>query len=136
MDYAVVVMKLSDEDGGGYLARVPDLYGCMSDGSTPEEAVINVQDAISDWIEVAKSCGRVIPEPGSSARRAKEREAALIGTIKILSEQMDGIDGRLDELFSEIEHVRELMENQDAWSRLEGIFNFDRKALRAAPLVC
>ena len=27
----------------------------MSDGATPEEAVINVQDAIESWIEVAKT---------------------------------------------------------------------------------
>ncbi|CAK0770758.1 hypothetical protein WCLP8_4630002 [uncultured Gammaproteobacteria bacterium] len=29
---------LSEADGGGWLAEVPDLPGCMSDGATPEEA--------------------------------------------------------------------------------------------------
>ena len=32
--YAVVIELLSDEDGGGFLAIVPDLLGCMSDGET------------------------------------------------------------------------------------------------------
>ena len=47
--YTVVVAPLAEEDGGGYLTRVPDLPGCMSDGDTPEEAVTNVQDAIAAW---------------------------------------------------------------------------------------
>ena len=38
LDYAVMIAPLSAEDGGGFLATVPDLPGCMSDGETPEEA--------------------------------------------------------------------------------------------------
>jgi len=44
--YRVVVGPLLDEEGGGFVARVPELPGCVSDGSTPAEAVENVQDAI------------------------------------------------------------------------------------------
>ena len=62
-DYPVIVQPLSREDGGGYAAIVPDLPGCMSDGETPEEALINVQDAILTWIEGAQELGRPIPEP-------------------------------------------------------------------------
>jgi predicted RNase H-like HicB family nuclease len=53
LEYAVRIEALADIDGGGYLATVPDLPGCMSDGETPEEALKNVQDAISSWIEAA-----------------------------------------------------------------------------------
>lgn len=62
-DYPLIVEKLSAEDGGGFLARVPDLPGCMSDGETPEEAVRNVADAIAAWMEEAQALGRPIPEP-------------------------------------------------------------------------
>ncbi len=65
-DYAVVIEPLSDEDGGGYLATVPDLPGCMSDGDTREEAARNVADAIASWLEEAKSLGLAIPEPRQS----------------------------------------------------------------------
>jgi predicted RNase H-like HicB family nuclease len=41
-DYPVLITPLSAEDGGGYLATVPDLPGCMSDGATREEAAHNV----------------------------------------------------------------------------------------------
>jgi predicted RNase H-like HicB family nuclease len=65
--YSVVVEPLSEADGGGYLARALDLPGCMSDGETPEEAVVNVQDAIAAWIEAAREQGREIPEPARLA---------------------------------------------------------------------
>jgi antitoxin HicB len=54
LEYAVRIERLAENDGGGYLAAVPDLPGCMSDGETPEEALKNVQDAIASWIEAAK----------------------------------------------------------------------------------
>ncbi len=61
--YSLVVEPLSAADGGGYVAIVPDLPGCMSDGETPEEAVINARDAISAWIEAAREMGRRVPTP-------------------------------------------------------------------------
>jgi predicted RNase H-like HicB family nuclease len=62
LNYKVEIVKLSEKDGGGYLAHVPKLPGCMSDGETPEEASKNIQDAIKCWIETAKELGREIPE--------------------------------------------------------------------------
>lgn len=62
-EYAVVIEQLSAEDGGGYLAIVPDLPGCMSDGETRELAARNIEDAIAAWIEEATELGRPIPPP-------------------------------------------------------------------------
>jgi antitoxin HicB len=58
-----VIEPLPPEDGGGFVAYVPDLPGCMSDGATREEAARNVSDAIECWIEEAKRLGRAIPAP-------------------------------------------------------------------------
>ena len=63
LDYAVVVEPLPPEEGGGFVATVPDLPGCMSDGATPEEALGNVQDAIATWIEAANDLGHAVPKP-------------------------------------------------------------------------
>jgi len=63
LEYPVLISPLSAEDGGGFLATVPDLPGCMSDGETPEEAIANVQDAILTWIEAAQELGRQVPAP-------------------------------------------------------------------------
>ncbi len=55
LEYMVRIEPLSEDDGGGYLAIVPDLPGCMSDGDTPEEALVNVQEAIVSWLEFEKA---------------------------------------------------------------------------------
>lgn len=70
VEYAITITPLSDADGGGYLAEVPDLPGCMSDGETPQEAAVNIQDAIADWIDAAKDTGRPIPLPGTAQKQA------------------------------------------------------------------
>jgi len=62
-DYAILIEPLSAEDGGGFVATVPDLPGSMSDGETREEAAHNVEDAISVWLAAAKEMGRPIPAP-------------------------------------------------------------------------
>jgi antitoxin HicB len=61
--YPVIIEPLSEEDGGGFFATVPDLPGCMSDGETPQEALVNIQDAINAWIEAAVENGQPVPAP-------------------------------------------------------------------------
>ena len=70
LEYAVRIERLADSDGGGYLATVPDLPGCMSDGSTPEEALKNVQEAIASWIEAARKWNQEVPKPSEPLARA------------------------------------------------------------------
>ncbi|HAT14511.1 MAG: type II toxin-antitoxin system HicB family antitoxin [Microcoleus sp.] len=41
---------------GGYWAEVPALPGCITEGDTIEEVMINLKDAIQGWLEVANSC--------------------------------------------------------------------------------
>jgi antitoxin HicB len=67
-DYPVRLQRLPEDEGGGWLAEVPDLPGCMSDGDTPEQAVANVQGAILSWIEAAEELGRPVPVPRADER--------------------------------------------------------------------
>lgn len=60
--YEVVVKPLSEELGGGWIAIVPELPGCKSDGATPMEALAHAFDAIECWMEAAEM-GRTVPEP-------------------------------------------------------------------------
>jgi antitoxin HicB len=48
-EYAIMVEPLSAADGGGWLATVPALPGCMGDGSSREEALADAQRAIVEW---------------------------------------------------------------------------------------
>ena len=61
--YEIDVKPLSEELGGGWIAIVPELPGCKSDGATPMEALANAFDAIECWIEAAAEMGRTVPEP-------------------------------------------------------------------------
>ncbi len=58
MRFTVVLEK--DEDGV-YVATVPALPGCISDGQTVEEAMSNIKDAIRGFIEDMKADGETIP---------------------------------------------------------------------------
>jgi predicted RNase H-like HicB family nuclease len=57
-----VIIYWSEEDAA-YIAEVPELPGCMADGSTYQEALANVETIIQEWIETATELGRPIPEP-------------------------------------------------------------------------
>jgi antitoxin HicB len=70
LEYGVRIDRLAEADGGGYLATVPELPGCMSDGATPEEALKNVQEAIFSWIESAREWNQEIPAPAPPLARA------------------------------------------------------------------
>ena len=43
----------SEEKEGGYSVLVPSLPGCISEGDTFEEAVINIKEAIELYLESA-----------------------------------------------------------------------------------
>jgi predicted RNase H-like HicB family nuclease len=58
--YRIALRPLAVADGGGWLAEVPELPGCMSDGETPQQAVENVMDAIGCWIEAAEEDGLAV----------------------------------------------------------------------------
>lgn len=87
--YEVIIAPLSDEDGGGYLAIVPDLYGCFSDGETPVEAAESIGGAIVEWIASNKAAGREIPSPGWARGMARDEDERI---VKLIEEQQDLIE--------------------------------------------
>jgi predicted RNase H-like HicB family nuclease len=52
-----------DPDEGGYVARYPDLPGCITVGSFLEDAADNAEDAKREWIIAALKSGATITEP-------------------------------------------------------------------------
>jgi predicted RNase H-like HicB family nuclease len=63
LEYPLIIEPLPEEEGGGFVALVPDLPGCMSDGDTAEAALASVHDAVAAWIEEATALGRPVPRP-------------------------------------------------------------------------
>jgi len=60
-DYHINIFY-SEEDEG-YIADIPDLEACSAFGSTPEEALREVQLAKSLWLEAARAERKPIPPP-------------------------------------------------------------------------
>lgn len=58
------IRPLTTEEGGGYLVQFPDYPGCIADGETPEEALVEGRDALTSYLETLKALGR--PAPTSS----------------------------------------------------------------------
>ncbi|MEX0853009.1 MAG: type II toxin-antitoxin system HicB family antitoxin [Bauldia sp.] len=71
LEFPVIIEPLSGEDGGGFVAIVPDLPGCMSDGETAETALASVRDATRASIEEAKATGRAAPQPSKHLTAAE-----------------------------------------------------------------
>ena len=51
------------DDDRCWVADVPDLQYCSAFGTTPEEALAEVQVAMAGWLETARELGKPIPEP-------------------------------------------------------------------------
>jgi len=60
MKYRVLIER--DEDGA-FVAQCPSLPGCLSQGATRAEAVANIRDAISGYLESLRKHGDPIPPP-------------------------------------------------------------------------
>lgn len=58
MRYTIILERESD---GGYVASVPAMPGCVSQGDTRSEALANVRDAIGLYIEDCRDAGDPVP---------------------------------------------------------------------------
>ncbi|MEO8380282.1 MAG: type II toxin-antitoxin system HicB family antitoxin [Acidobacteriota bacterium] len=56
-----IIIFWSDEDQA-FIADVPELAGCMADGSSHAEALTNAQEAIALWLETAREHADSVPE--------------------------------------------------------------------------
>jgi predicted RNase H-like HicB family nuclease len=57
-----LIIDWSDEDQL-YIARAPDLPGCVTHGHTYEEAARKGQEAIESWVDAARADGETLPAP-------------------------------------------------------------------------
>ena len=56
------VIIYPDREDGGWIAEVPSLPGCLSQGETREEVITNIGDAIETWISGARQVGLDVPD--------------------------------------------------------------------------
>jgi len=71
MSYTVILERESD---GGYVASVPALPGCVSQGDTRQEVLSNIREAIQLYIEDCIDAGDPVPQ--EAGKEFVEIEAA------------------------------------------------------------
>ena len=52
---------IEQDEAGYFVAEVPALPGCLSQGKTREEAIANIKEAIEGWLEVMEAKGKTDP---------------------------------------------------------------------------
>ena len=57
-----IVINWSTADNA-YIAQAPELPGCMTHGDTQQEALAEIDQAITLWLETAQEFGDPIPQP-------------------------------------------------------------------------
>ena len=60
--YQIVVLPRAEEQGGGYFVTVPQLPGCVAEGTSRDEAVRYTEFAIEAWIAMVRDIGGAVPE--------------------------------------------------------------------------
>lgn len=45
-------VKIEQDEKGYFVAEVPSLPGCLSQGKTKAEVIANIKEAIEGWLEV------------------------------------------------------------------------------------
>ncbi len=87
LNYDMKIRRLTEEEGGGWFAEIPLLPGCMSDGETIEQLLINIEDAKNCWLETSLEAGRSIPEPQEEAYSGQLRVRLPKSLHKTLTEK-------------------------------------------------
>lgn len=131
LPYRVEITAIAEEEGGGYLARLPQFgrLGIVGDGETPEEALRELEAAKRERFAEYLAEGRAIPEPEteeedfsgrfvvrlpkflhrelvSTARRNEVSLNQYVVTLLTVNWRDDKIGGRLERLESELGRLR------------------------------
>lgn len=57
-------------EDGRWVAEIPSLPGCVSQGRTRDEAIANVTEAAELWIDSVRALGKPVPPDDRSAEIA------------------------------------------------------------------
>ena len=116
MRYPIAIEPGTDTTAWGVV--VPDLPGCFSAGDTLEEAMIQAEEAITAWVEVAIDSGESIPKPSPlEALRAAhpEFEGWVWALVKVDPAMLDETVERVN-----ISLPRRVLHRLDARARSAG----------------
>ena len=89
--YPFTIRPLSEGDGGGFAIEYPDLPGCISDGSTPEEALKNGCDAVKSYLLSCAKHDDPIPKPSEASGQWRQRVPRGLHTRLVVKARQEGV---------------------------------------------
>jgi antitoxin HicB len=89
--YPFTVRPLSEADGGGFAIEYPDLPGCISDGSTPEEALEHGCDAVKSYLLSCAKHGDPIPRPSAASGQWRQRVPRSLHARLVARARQEGV---------------------------------------------
>jgi antitoxin HicB len=63
LPFTIEVYRYDSDGEAGYVSRITELPGCLTQADTFEELGEMIEDAMRAWIETALEDGQPIPEP-------------------------------------------------------------------------
>jgi len=82
MKYIYTAVFTPNEDSTKFYARIPDLPGCITTGSSLQDAIDEITDAASGWLTVAEDEGLNIPEATKQAV-VERKDTDILSLIQI-----------------------------------------------------
>ena len=70
-DYHINIFYSQEDEG--YIADIPDLKSCSAFGSTPAQALAELEKAKDAWLSATRDEGRRIPKPPIAQRSISAR---------------------------------------------------------------
>ena len=97
-DFQYTIVVSPDEGDEGFFAMIPDLQGCIGDGDTPQEAVVDVLNAYNEWRSAQLDRGAEIPEPGADQAEFDAFMEVQTERIETLEKDLETAKLRIKEL--------------------------------------
>ena len=79
MRYTVILEREAD---GGYVATMPALPGCLSQGDTRDEAMKNIREAADLYIEDCIAAGDPVPTVAAAHSRIRQPACASLSACQ------------------------------------------------------
>jgi antitoxin HicB len=89
--YPFTIRPLAEEDGGGFAIEYPDLPGCISDGSTPEEALKHGSDAVKAYLRSCIKHGDAVPKPSAASGQWRQRVPRSLHARLVAKAREEGV---------------------------------------------
>lgn len=109
LPYAINVVPEQCTDGSPcYRAYHPELPGCMSHGTTPEEAIDNLSEAKQLYIETLLKKGLSVPKPQRALTFTSYQAEVAIWTSVSIPFDAEEQESTRKKLFEQISPIAEL----------------------------